>query len=299
MTGADPWMAQSPQPMVKEDTERSPSLSEVAAKAIEIRSVTKVFRSTSGGQTTALQDVNLTVARGSISCIIGPSGCGKTTLLNVVAGFEPPTAGEVLVEGRRIVRPGVDRVVIFQDVAGSLMPWMTARRNVEFGMRLAGKPRHDRRRETMRALEMVHLADAADKYVYELSGGMQQRVQIARALVLRPPVLLMDEPFGALDYLTRSKLHGHLQELHAQSGVTILFVTHDIGEAAVLGDEIHVMGSGGRIVRKIEVPMPRPRTVTSPEVVRVVQELTNLMLNPAAQNLSAKGSNRPASGELQ
>lgn len=249
-------------------------------KSIEVRGVTKVFRSLTGAETTALADLSLDVPAGTISCIIGPSGCGKTTLMNLVAGFEAPTSGEILVDGRRVTGPGSDRVVIFQDVQGSLMPWLTARRNVEFGMRLAGVDAGERADRALHALELVGLGDAVDKYVSELSGGMQQRVQIARALVLSPGVLLMDEPFGALDYLTRSRLQSQLQELHGRTRVTLLFVTHDISEAAILGDDIYVMAPGGRLVERLEMPMPRPRSVTDPEVVKVINQLMELILSP-------------------
>lgn len=245
---------------------------------IEARDVSKVFVSRAGIETVALAGMDLVVEPGSIACIIGPSGCGKTTLLNLVAGFEQPTTGELTCDGVPITGPGADRVVIFQDVQGSLMPWLSAQKNVEFGMRLAKTPRKARHRQAEEALELVGLAGTGDKFIGELSGGMQQRVQIARGLVLRPGVLLMDEPFGALDYLTRSQLQAQLQDLHEQTGVTVLFVTHDITEAAVLGDQIFVMARGGELLRSIEVDLPRPRSQTDPRVVAIEEELIDLII---------------------
>jgi NitT/TauT family transport system ATP-binding protein len=197
----------------------------------------------------------------------------------LIAGFEPPTSGEVLVGGRQVSRPGADRVVIFQDVRGSLMPWWTAQQNVEFGMRMLRRGTSVERRELAREyLSLVGLEAARDKYPEELSGGMQQRVQIARALVTNPSVLLMDEPFGALDFLTRSRLQTLLQELHARNPKTTVFVTHDLGEAAILGDSIWVMGVGGYVLDKIDVSAPRPRTITAPAVVEALNRLMQLVM---------------------
>jgi NitT/TauT family transport system ATP-binding protein len=246
---------------------------------IVLENVTKAFDSQRGSKTLALKDLNLRIKSDEIACLVGPSGCGKTTLLNLVAGFELPTVGEVLVGGHKITRPGADRVVIFQDVRGSLMPWWTARQNVEFGLRLLRRGNGAERRELAREyLTLVGLEAAQDKYPEELSGGMQQRVQIARALVTNPSVLLMDEPFGALDFLTRSRLQTQLQELHARTPKTTVFVTHDLGEAAILGDSIWVMDSGGQIADKIEVSLPRPRSITAPAVVDALNHLMQLVM---------------------
>jgi NitT/TauT family transport system ATP-binding protein len=246
---------------------------------IVLDSVTKAFESQRGSKTLALTNLNLRINSNEIACLVGPSGCGKTTLLNLIAGFEQPTTGAVLVGGRRVTRPAADRVVIFQDVRGSLMPWWTARQNVEFGLRMLRRGNKSERRELAREyLTLVGLEAAQDKYPEELSGGMQQRVQIARALVTNPSVLLMDEPFGALDFLTRSRLQTQLQELHAHTPKTIVFVTHDLGEAAILGDTIWVMDSGGRIVAKVEVSAPRPRSITAPAVVSALNRLMQLVM---------------------
>jgi NitT/TauT family transport system ATP-binding protein len=246
---------------------------------IVISDVTKAFDSQRGATTFALKDLNLHIRSDEIACLVGPSGCGKTTLLNLIAGFEPPTSGGVRVGGHPVTRPGADRVVIFQDVRGSLMPWWTARQNVEFGLRMLRRGTKAERRELAREyLALVGLEAAQDKYPEELSGGMQQRVQIARALVTNPSVLLMDEPFGALDFLTRSRLQTQLQELHARTPKTTVFVTHDLSEAAILGDSIWVLDVGGRVLERVEVTAPRPRSITAPAVVEALNRLMQLVM---------------------
>jgi NitT/TauT family transport system ATP-binding protein len=246
---------------------------------IVLQDVVKSFSSLRGATTSALNGVSLRIEAGEIACLVGPSGCGKTTLLNLIAGFERPTSGSIQVGGRLVSGPGADRVVIFQDVRGSLMPWWTAQQNVEFGLRLLRRgDKQERRQLAQRYLDLVGLEDAKDKYPEEMSGGMQQRVQIARALVANPVVLLMDEPFGALDFLTRSRLQISLQEIHVRSPITTVFVTHDIAEAAILGDSIWVMDGNGRIVEKVEVSAPRPRTITAAPVVETVNRLMQLVM---------------------
>lgn len=200
-----------------------------------------------GARVDALSGVDLTVRPGEFVTIAGPSGCGKTTLLRLLAGFQRPSAGEVRVGGRRVVAPGADRGVVFQ--APNLFPWLTVRGNVELGPRLRGVGRAERREEATRYLELVGLADFADHRPYELSGGMQQRCQIARVLVNAPSIVLMDEPFGALDALTRERLQAELLEIWRATGQTILFITHSVDEAVFLGSRVLVMSPRpGRIV---------------------------------------------------
>jgi NitT/TauT family transport system ATP-binding protein len=253
-----------------------------------LQEVTKTFESQRGTTTRAVHDVSLRVEPGEIACLVGPSGCGKTTLLNLVAGFEMPTSGEVRVGGKLVTGPGADRVVIFQDVRGSLMPWWTALQNVEFGLRLLKRGRRTHRYELARQyMRVVGLEGSEDKYPEEMSGGMQQRAQLARALVADPAVLLMDEPFGALDFLTRSRLQVLLQELHAKTPTTTVFVTHDISEAAVLGDSIWVMDANGAVVEKLSVSAPRPRSLTAPAVVAAVDRLMQLVMSEGGTPASA------------
>ncbi|GAA3009241.1 ABC transporter ATP-binding protein [Kitasatospora albolonga] len=197
--------------------------------------------------TTVLDATELTLPAGSFTALLGPSGCGKSTVLNAVAGFVRPTAGRVLVGGEPVTAPGADRGVVFQHYA--LFPWLTARGNVEFALKRLGLPRAERRRRALEALAEVELADGAEKYPAQLSGGMQQRVALARAIAAEPQVLLLDEPFGALDALTRARMQELLIRLWHRTGLTVLFVTHDIDEALALAERVVVLGGRpGRVV---------------------------------------------------
>ena len=215
------------------------------------------------GRTTALGNISLTIDRGEFVCVLGPSGCGKSTLLNILAGFVAPAHGDVRVDGQAIVGPSSERGVVFQDY--SLFPWLTAQANVEFGLRMAGMASAKRSEIARQLLTSVGLPDAGAKYPFELSGGMKQRIAIARALATRPSLLLMDEPFAALDAMTRSSLQAKLIEIHRQEQPTILFVTHNIAEALVLATRLIVMSPNpGRIVEDIRIDLPRPRRRTTP-----------------------------------
>lgn len=189
-----------------------------------------------------LKDINLTIERGSFQCILGPSGCGKSTLLDLLAGFEQPTEGRICYDAKPIGRPGPDRVVIFQDASNSLFPWLNVKENIEFG--LNGLAKVERERRGLEVMNLVSLADHATKYPAQLSGGMKQRVQIARGLVMDPDVLLMDEPFGALDALTRENLQKELREIWRRTEKTIVFITHDVSEALMLATDIVILSAG-------------------------------------------------------
>jgi NitT/TauT family transport system ATP-binding protein len=226
---------------------------------LELRSIKKTFH-TRRGQTNALQEINFDVASGEFVCLLGPSGCGKSTLLNIVAGLDQPDLGEILADGRPISGPGRDRVMIFQEAA--LFPWLNVRDNVTFGLQDMGISRAEQKTIAARYLEMVGLRGFEKAYVHEISGGMKQRVALARALALDPQVLLMDEPFAALDAQTRDLLHTELQNIWLQSGKTILFVTHNVREALVLGDRVLLMSARpGRIKREFTCKLPRPREI--------------------------------------
>ncbi|MBR2120940.1 MAG: ABC transporter ATP-binding protein [Pseudomonadota bacterium] len=215
------------------------------------------------GRTVALRNVSLTIAPGEFVCVLGPSGCGKTTLLNILAGFVAPSHGEVLVNDHRIAGPSSERGVVFQDY--SLFPWLTAQANVEFGLRMEGRAASERRKVADELLRQVGLPDAGAKYPFELSGGMKQRVAIARALATKPALLLMDEPFAALDAMTRYALQSKLIDIQKQGAQTILFVTHNIAEALVLGSRLIVMSANpGCVVEDIPIELERPRRRTSP-----------------------------------
>ncbi len=206
----------------------------------------------------AVDRVSAEIAAGSFVCLLGPSGCGKSTLLNAVAGFETPFEGRVLLDGAPVEAPGPDRGMVFQ--APTLFPWKSVRANVAHGPRMLGAGRAEANRIADRFLAMVGLTRFADARPQTLSGGMQQRVGIARALATRPKVLLMDEPFGALDAQTRAMMQENLLQIWAETRCTVLFVTHDVDEAVFLGDRILVMSAGpGRIIADIAVDLPRPR----------------------------------------
>jgi NitT/TauT family transport system ATP-binding protein len=227
---------------------------------VYVERVGKVFRR-HGRKVKALTDVNLTVKEGEFVCLLGPSGCGKSTLLNIVAGILPYDEGSVFVDGKVVTGPGADRGMLFQ--SPMLFPWLTTRDNVLFGPKARHQrdvPRSDLRRRADVMIETVGLAGFEDAYPHELSGGMRHRAAFARALINHPAVLLMDEPFGALDSLTRSRMHEFLLELWGTHSMTIIFVTHDIDEAVLLGDRVCVMGNRpASIVQEIAVPLGRPR----------------------------------------
>ncbi|HEX4123718.1 MAG TPA: ABC transporter ATP-binding protein [Tepidisphaeraceae bacterium] len=217
----------------------------------------------------ALEDISLTCEPGEFVVVVGPSGCGKSTLLNVAAGMIQADRGRVELDGRPIDGPGPDRAMVFQE--HGLFAWLTAEQNVEFGLKMAGMPKEARKQRVIDALRQVHLSPSAGKMPHELSGGMRQRVAIARALVMGPAVLLMDEPFAALDAQTRTLLHEQLQELWVQTRKTILFVTHSVGEAVRLADRIIVLHAHpGRIRRQIAIDLPHPRNFDSPRITELV-----------------------------
>jgi NitT/TauT family transport system ATP-binding protein len=245
---------------VRRSTRQTPAeaLAPTPPEKIVFEGVRKAFR-TREGETVALEDVDLAVSEGEFVCLVGPSGCGKSTLLALVAGLEKPDAGRVLADGKPIVGPGRDRMVMFQEAA--LFPWLDVRGNVLFGLRY--KPNLDasaRREVADFYLDRVGLSAFARSNVHELSGGMRQRVALARSLAPNPRVLLMDEPFGALDAMTREHLYADLQRLWAERKKTILFVTHDVREAVCLGDRVVVMSPRpGRVREQFAVSLPRPR----------------------------------------
>jgi NitT/TauT family transport system ATP-binding protein len=211
-----------------------------------------------GAEVRAIDEVSLEVQEGEFVAIVGPSGCGKTTLLNMIAGFVPPSRGEVRLDGRSVKGPGADRGVVFQSFA--LFPWKTVLENVAFGPKIRGVPRADRERIAREYLALVGLAGAEDRYPAELSGGMQQRVGVARALANSPEVLLMDEPFASVDAQTRMTLQEELTRIWQERRPTILFVTHDVEEAVFLANRVVVLSRPpSRVVAEVDVPLPRPR----------------------------------------
>lgn len=233
-----------------------------------------------------LEHVNLEVARGEFVCIVGPSGCGKSTLLNIICGFLPSTSGELLVEGEPVHGPDPRRLFVFQE--SSIFPWLTVRENIGFG--LLNQPAPERARIVQHYVDMVGLTGFEASYPRELSGGMRQRVEIARALAANPEIIYMDEPFGALDFLTRLKMRADLMRIWQEERKTILFVTHDIEEAVQLGDRVVVMSRRPATVQTVlDIDLPRPRDFDSPGYLRLRDSIFEAMgMNPHAGGQSSR-----------
>jgi NitT/TauT family transport system ATP-binding protein len=226
---------------------------------LDVRHLNKLF-SSGERMTTALSDINFQTHRREFLCIVGPSGCGKTTLVRILAGLEEKNSGQVLLQGKAVTEPGSDRGMVFQGY--TLFPWLTVKKNVMFGLEVNGRGKHEAEQHALQWLQLIGLERFADAYPHQLSGGMKQRVAIVRALANQPRILLMDEPFGALDAQTRCKMQAHLLEIWRKIDITIVFITHDLDEAIFLADRILVLSAHpGEVRELIEVPVPRPRTV--------------------------------------
>lgn len=253
----------------------------MTASVIQIKNLSKSFYNPrSRSETPALDNVNFEILQGEFFCLLGPSGCGKSTILNIVAGFEQPSHGEAIFRNQPISGPGPERGVVFQQP--SLYPWMTVLDNVKFGLHM--KSRRDRKEDrdlSRQYIKQVGLEGFESHRPYELSGGMQQRAAIARALIARPEVLLMDEPFGALDARTRAEMQDFLLSLWQDIRPTVLFITHDVDEAVLLGDRLAVMsGRPGRIIETVSVDIPRPRTyekTVSDEFITIKRKILKLL----------------------
>ena len=253
------------------DDDRSTTVVERAdegdgSPAVSLVAISKVF-GTRSNATPALDRVSLTVPRGEFVCVLGASGCGKSTMLNIVAGLDRPTAGTLEVATER-------PALMFQEAA--LFPWLTVQGNVELALKLGGVPKPERKPRVKELLTLVNLGEFGDRRPHELSGGMRQRVALARALAQRSDLLLMDEPFGALDAMTRDLLHDELEALWTSSDLTVLFVTHNVREAVRLGDRVVLLSSRpGRIAHEYTIDIPRPRRIDSPEVAGLAAEITD------------------------
>lgn len=246
---------------------------------VDYISITKLSKTFAGNERSvpALQDINLTMARGEFVCLLGPSGCGKSTLLNAIAGFIQPSAGEIVVDGRPVSEPGPERGVVFQEYA--IFPWMTVARNISFGLEIKGVSAVEIREQVDVLLDTLGLREFRDRFPKDLSGGMRQRVAIARLLAIDSPVMLMDEPFGALDALTRRTLQDELLRIWRESGKTILFVTHSIEESLYLANRIVVMTyRPGTIKRDQSVTMAYPRDPSGGEFNKLKRELGQLVM---------------------
>ena len=267
------------------DGERASAVSKVALSDICLS-----YRAQSGERLLALDHINLQVRAGEFLCIVGPSGCGKSTLLHLIAGLHSQSSGQILVDGNPVQGPGTDRIMIFQDHA--LFPWLTVGENVEFGMKMKGVPKGERRKKTEHYLHLVHLGKFKKSYIHQLSGGMRQRVAIARALATEPDVLLMDEPFAALDAQTRDLLHDELERIWSETGRTIIFVTHNVREAVRLGDRVVLMTfRPGRVKREFSITLPRPRSLEDPEVALTARSVLDELREETNRSLEAEYRN--------
>jgi NitT/TauT family transport system ATP-binding protein len=271
--GLDPPQASGPTP--SSDASRSPAPAGAGTSAVRLSGVSKVY-GRGRSSLLALDKVSLTVTPGEFVCLIGASGCGKSTMLSLVAGLDTATAGEVSTGGKRVT-------LMFQEPA--LFPWLTAARNVELALRARGVPKQERRGRATELLQAVHLSGFGGKRPHELSGGMRQRVALARALAQDADVLLMDEPFGALDAMTRDLLHEELERICGERELTVLFVTHNVREAARLGDRVIVLSSRpGRVIEEIPVDVKRPRRMDSPEIAELGAHMTDRLREEMASH---------------
>jgi NitT/TauT family transport system ATP-binding protein len=246
---------------------------------LQVKEVSKAFSYTNGQASKnhiVLNNVSMDIKEGEFVTIVGPSGCGKSTLLNIIAGLDNPDSGIISVKGEHKTSTDPGRLVIFQE--GALFPWLTVSENVEFGLKMAGIAKDKQREAANRFIDMVQLSRFADSYIYQLSGGMKQRVAIARALAMDPDILLMDEPFAALDVQTRDMLNNQLLEIHEATKKTILFVTHNINEALSLGDRVTVLSPRlGNIKREFGICLSRPRDIGSPEITVIKRQILNAL----------------------
>jgi NitT/TauT family transport system ATP-binding protein len=249
-----------------------PQFAELRAPKLRLEGVSRVFQTPNNGSLTALERISFEVRPGEFLCIVGPSGCGKSTLLTLMAGLDKPSAGEIFLDGSRVEGPGAGLSVIFQELG--LFPWLTVIQNVEFGLKMKGMDRAGRRKQAREYLRLVHLSQFEGSYIHQLSGGMKQRVALARSLATEPQVLFMDEPFAALDAQTRDLMHEELERVWKETGQTIVFVTHNVREAIRLGDRVMLLTfRPGRVKNVFPVILPRPRHLEDPELAITAREV--------------------------
>ncbi|HST09838.1 MAG TPA: ABC transporter ATP-binding protein [Terriglobales bacterium] len=254
---------------------------------VQLEDVCLQYQAENGSGLLALDRINLQVQAGEFLCIVGPSGCGKSTLLHLIAALQKPTSGTIAIDDKQVSTPGTDRILIFQE--HGLFPWLTVRQNVEFGMKMKGLSRAEREEKVRHYLRLVHLLQFKDSRPHQLSGGMRQRVALARALATEPDVLLMDEPFAALDAQTRDMLHDELEKIWAETGCTVIFVTHNVREAVRLGDRVALMSfRPGRVKQEFVVDLPRPRHLEEVEVARTAREILDSLRDEINKSLEAE-----------
>jgi len=260
---------------------------DVFVPKVSLEAISLSYKTTSGERLLALDQIDLQVRPGEFLCIVGPSGCGKSTLLHLIAGLQPQSSGQVFMDGKPVNGPGTDRILIFQELG--LFPWLTVAQNVEFGMKMKNIPKAERQEKIQYYLRLVHLSKFRDSYTHQLSGGMRQRVALARALATEPDVLLMDEPFGALDAQTRDLLHDELERIWSETGRTIIFVTHNVREAVRLGDRVALMTfRPGRVKREFAISLPRPRHIEETDVARTAREILDCLREEINKSLEAE-----------
>ena len=256
---------------------------------IRVDGVSRQFQAGRDGRLLALENIDLEVVSGEFLCIVGPSGCGKSTLLHLIAGLDRPSAGEIWLDGRKVQGPGPDRILLFQELG--LFPWLTAWENVAFGLRFKGINRRERREQARYFLNLVHLTQFEEHHLHQLSGGMKQRVALARALAMQPDVLLMDEPFAALDAQTRDLLHDELERVWRETGQTIVFVTHNVREAVRLGDRVVVLSyRPGRIKTEYPISLARPRHIEDPDVALTAKQVLGQLREEIDKSVRAEYS---------
>jgi len=258
-----------------------------AIPKVSLKGISLSYKTNDGSRLLALDDINLRVNPGEFLCIVGPSGCGKSTLLHLIAGLHPATSGKVMMDDKTVSGPGTDRILIFQELG--LFPWLTVGENVEFGLKMKGIAKAERRQKAEYYLRLVHLGQFKDSYTHQLSGGMRQRVALARALASEPDVLLMDEPFAALDAQTRDLLHDELERIWAETGRTIIFVTHNVREAVRLGDRVASLTfRPGRLKREYVIDLPRPRHLEDVSVAQTAREILDDLREEINKSLDAE-----------
>jgi len=300
-TGAQPVSSETPRTLDSRFPVRASRSGRLAVLERAVRSATPAvakvalsdiclsYRTEGGERLVALDHINLQVRPGEFVCVVGPSGCGKSTLLHLIAGLHSQSSGQIAVDGKPVQGPGTDRILIFQE--HGLFSWLTVGQNVEFGMKMKGVPKAERQEKTRHYLRLVHLAKFENSYIHQLSGGMRQRVAIARALASEPDVLLMDEPFAALDAQTRDLLHDELERIWSDTGRTIIFVTHNVREAVRLGDRVVLLTfRPGRVKSEFPVALPRPRHLEDPEVARTAREILDELREEINRSLEAEYS---------
>jgi NitT/TauT family transport system ATP-binding protein len=254
---------------------------------VRLEDVSLNYQPDTGTGLLALDRINLQVQPGEFLCIVGPSGCGKSTLLHLIAALQRPTSGTIGIDDKHVTTPGTDRILIFQE--HGLFPWLTVGQNVEFGMKMKGLSKAEREEKVRSYLRLVHLSEFKDSRPHQLSGGMRQRVALARALATEPDVLLMDEPFAALDAQTRDMLHDELEKIWAETGCTVIFVTHNVREAVRLGDRVALMSfRPGRVKEEFRVDLPRPRHLEEVDVARTAREILDSLRDEINKSLEAE-----------